>query len=125
MHDLGFIAKIKDGIKGFKILLGGGLGSQPRHADELFDFLPIEKIIPLMEGVIRVFDRHGERKSRAKARMKFLLKDIGLDGFRELLEAEQKAVPIKTYPINVQNYPEPIINEVQTPKVQIEDVCRI
>ena len=39
-----------------------------------------------MEGVIRVFDRYGERKSRAKARMKFLLKDLGLDGFKELLE---------------------------------------
>lgn len=123
MHDLGFIAKIKDGVRGFQVMLGGGLGSQPRHADELFDFLPIEKIIPLMEGVIRVFDRYGERKSRAKARMKFLLKDIGLDGFRKLLKAEQKAVAVKTFPINVQNYPEPIINEVQTPKVKIENIA--
>lgn len=51
-----------------------------------------------MEGVIRVFDRYGERKSRAKARMKFLLKDLGLDGFKELLEEEQLAVPHQTYP---------------------------
>ncbi|NKI30503.1 HEPN domain-containing protein [Croceivirga thetidis] len=122
MHDLGFIAKIEHGIKGFKVMLGGGLGSQPRHADELFDFLPTDKIIPLMEGVIRVFDRYGERKSRAKARMKFLLKDIGLDGFRELLQAEQMAIPVKTYSINVEGYPKPIINEFQTPKVHIQDV---
>ena len=78
IHDLGFIAKIKNNVRGFKVMIGGGLGSQPRHADELYSFLPTDQIIPLMEGVLRVFDRHGERKSRSKARMKFLLKSIGL-----------------------------------------------
>jgi len=39
MHDLGFIAKIKDGVRGFKVMLGGGLGSQPRHADVFYEFL--------------------------------------------------------------------------------------
>ena len=119
MHDLGFIAKVQNGKRGFKVTLGGGLGSQPRHADELFAFLPTEKIIPMMEGVIRVFDRYGERKSRAKARMKFLLKDIGLDGFKQLLEEEQLAVPIKTYPIDFENYPQVNVAEVEIPKVQI------
>ena len=107
MHDLGFIAKIENGVRGFKVMLGGGLGSQPRHADVLYDFLPSDKIVPLMEGVIRVFDRYGERKSRAKARMKFLLKDIGLEGFKVLLEEERLAVPIQTYPIDFENYPNP------------------
>ncbi|MCB0372106.1 MAG: HEPN domain-containing protein [Muricauda sp.] len=120
MHDLGFIAKVQNGERGFKVMLGGGLGSQPRNADELFAFLPTEKIIPMMEGVIRVFDRYGERKSRAKARMKFLLKDIGLDGFKQLLEEEQLAVPIKTYPIDFENYPQVNVAEVEIPKVQIE-----
>ncbi|MDF0715696.1 HEPN domain-containing protein [Muricauda sp. 334s03] len=121
MHDLGFIAKEKDGERGFKVMLAGGLGSQPRHADELYGFLPTDKIIPLMEGVIRVFDRYGERKSRAKARMKFLLKDIGLDGFKQLLEEEQIAVPHQTYPINFEDYPKVNIAEVETPEVSIED----
>ena len=121
MHDLGFIAKVKDGERGFKVMLAGGLGSQPRHADELYSFLPTDKIIPLMEGVIRVFDRYGERKSRAKARMKFLLKDIGLDGFKKLLEEEQLAIPHKTYPINIEDYPEVKVAEVETPKASIED----
>ncbi|MEM9075670.1 MAG: HEPN domain-containing protein [Bacteroidota bacterium] len=107
MHDLGFIAKIKDGVRGFKVMLGGGLGSQPRHADVLYDFLAADKIVPLMEGVIRVFDRYGERKSRAKARMKFLLKDIGLEGFKVLLEEERLAVPVQSYPIDFENYPKP------------------
>ena len=121
MHDLGFIAKEKNGERGFKVMLAGGLGSQPRHADELYSFLPTDKIIPLMEGVIRVFDRYGERKSRAKARMKFLLKDLGLDGFKELLEEEQTAIPHQTYPINIEDYPKVKVAEVETPEVSIED----
>lgn len=121
MHDLGFIAKMENGVRGFKVMLAGGLGSQPRHADELYSFLPTDKIIPLMEGVVRVFDRYGERKSRAKARMKFLLKDIGLDGFKQLLEEEQTAIPIQSYPIDFESYPQVQVAEVETPTVEISD----
>lgn len=110
MHDLGFIAKMENNTRGFKVLLGGGLGSQPRHADVLYDFLEVEKIIPLMETVIRVFDRYGERKSRAKARLKFLLKDLGLEGFKGLLEAEQTALLHKVWPIDVSTYPAVVIS---------------
>ena len=119
MHDLGFIAKIKDGVKGFKVMLGGGLGSQPRHADVLFNFLAADKIIPLMDGVIRVFDRYGERKSRAKARLKFLLKDLGLDGFKKLLEKEQKAIPISSFRIDALAYPKIAVAEMTIPNVKI------
>ena len=123
MHDLGFIAKIENNVRGFKVLLGGGLGSQPRHADELFSFLPADKIIPVMEGVLRIFDRHGERKSRAKARMKFLIKDIGLGAFKQLVEDEQEAIPFKTVHIDVENYEISQPAEVvSVPKVTIDDV---
>ncbi|MFS4469689.1 nitrite reductase [Maribacter sp. 2210JD10-5] len=121
MHDLGFIAKIENGVKGFKVMLGGGLGSQPRHADVLFEFLATDKIIPLMEQVVRVFDRYGERKSRAKARMKFLLKDIGLDGFKALLQDQQKAIPFHTYPIDADNYPEVVVANIAVPEVEISN----
>ncbi len=121
MHDLGFIAKEENGVPGFKVLLGGGLGSQPRHADVLYSFLPSDKIIPLMEGVVRVFDRYGERKSRAKARMKFLIKDIGLDGFKQLLEEEQLAIPFKSYAIDAEAYPKVSISENEAPEVTIKD----
>ncbi|MEM6865517.1 MAG: nitrite reductase, partial [Bacteroidota bacterium] len=107
MHDLGFIAKIQNGERGFKVMLAGGLGSQPRHADELYSFLHADKIIPLMESVIRIFDRYGERKGRAKARLKFLLKKIGLEDFRALLDAEQLAIPHQSYPIDFKSYPNP------------------
>ncbi|MBT9189819.1 HEPN domain-containing protein [Zobellia russellii] len=121
MHDLGFIAKIQDGVRGFKVMLAGGLGSQPRHAELLFEFLAADQIIPLMEGVVRVFDRYGERKSRAKARMKFLLKDIGLDGFKQLLAEEQKAIPVQSYPIDAEAYPKVEVAKVDEPQVEIED----
>ncbi len=121
LHDLGFIAKMQNGVRGFKVLLGGGLGAQPRHADLLLDFLPSDKIIPLMEGVVRVFDRYGERNNRNKARMKFLIKDIGLDGFKSLLEEEQKAIPHESYPIDAETYPQIKVAETDIPKVDIAD----
>ncbi|WP_339653116.1 nitrite reductase [uncultured Maribacter sp.] len=121
MHDLGFIAKIQNDEIGFKVMLGGGLGSQPRHADELYSFLPADQIIPLMETVVRVFDRYGERKSRAKARMKFLLKDLGLDGFKELLAAEKTAVPFDSFPIDADAYPKIKVSTLVVPNVEIAD----
>ena len=121
LHDLGYIAKIENGIRGFKVMVAGGLGSQPRHAEVLYDFLPSDKIIPVMESVLRVFDRFGERKSRAKARMKFLLKDIGLEAFRNLIKEEQKAIEFKTVVIDADSYvpSKPII--IEAPQVEIKD----
>jgi sulfite reductase (ferredoxin) len=108
LHDLGFIPKVKtengQEIRGFKVMLGGGLGSQPRHADLITEFLPIDELIPFIEGVLRVFDRHGERARRLKARMKFLVSDTGLEAFLALVKEEQKALPFKKYPINHDNY---------------------
>ena len=121
MHDLGFIAKIQQGERGFKVMLGGGLGSQPRHADVLYEFLPADQIIPLMETVVRVFDRYGERKSRAKARMKFLLKDLGLEAFKELLVKEKTAVPFESFPIDADSYPRVSVSKAQAPEVSISD----
>ncbi len=108
LHDLGFIPKVKkvvgQEIRGFKVLLGGGLGSQPRHADPITDFLETDQLIPFIESVLRIFDRHGERARRNKARMKFLVKDIGLEAFLKLVEAEKKALPYKSYALDVSEY---------------------
>lgn len=121
MHDLGFIAKLENKERGFKVMLGGGLGSQPRHADVLYEFLPSDKIIPVMESVLRIFDRYGERKSRAKARMKFLISDIGLEAFQELIELEQDALEFKSVPILYKEFPISVPVNVETPKVDIKD----
>jgi sulfite reductase (ferredoxin) len=108
LHDLGFIPKIKeiDGqeVRGFRVLLGGGLGSQPRAADLVSDFLETDQLIPYIEGVIRVFDRYGERAKRMKARMKFLIKSWGPEVFLEKVKEEQKALAFKSYPIDHEAY---------------------
>jgi len=122
MHDLGFIAKIKDGKKGFKVMLAGGLGSQARLADTLFEFISEEKIIPLTEAVLRVFDRHGERVKRARARLKFLVKEIGLKAFLKLVIEEKKALSYSVYKIDASKYGSvPTISKLKAPKVVIED----
>ncbi|MDO6675748.1 HEPN domain-containing protein [Tenacibaculum sp. 1_MG-2023] len=126
IHDLGFIAKTKtvDGkeVKGFKVLLAGGLGSQPRHADVIYEFLETELLIPTIEGVLRVFDRYGERAKRAKARLKFLVKDLGVDAFLELVAAERNALAYKTYPIDTTDFEQDIVFETnEAPSVVIEN----
>jgi sulfite reductase (ferredoxin) len=122
IHDLGFIPKIKNGEHGFKVMLAGGLGSQPRHADVLYDFLPINKLIPTVEGVLRVFDRHGERAKRLKARMKFLVKNLGVDGFVKLVEEERKALSHQTVEID---FPREdvfsLLPKIKSPEVKIEN----
>lgn len=102
MHDLGFIPKIQDGKRGFRVLLGGGLGAQPQLAHVAYEFLEEDSLIPFMEAVIRVFDRHGERNSRHKARMKFLIAKIGFEEFMKLVEAEKTAIKVKTYHIDTE-----------------------
>jgi sulfite reductase (ferredoxin) len=97
MHDLGFIPKIENGKRGFKILIAGGLGAQPFLALTAYEFLPEEQIIPFTEAVIRVFDRNGERTKRHKARLKYLVHGMGLKAFMQLVEKEQSALKTKTF----------------------------
>lgn len=126
MHDLGFIPKVQtvNGIeeRGFKVLLAGGLGSQPREADVFYEFLEENLLIPTIEGVLRVFDRFGERTKRAKARLKFLVKEIGLEAFIQLVEEERKALAYQTYPISTAGFEQDIVFETnEAPSVVIED----
>ncbi len=105
MHDLGAIPRIKiiDGkeVRGFKVLVGGGLGAQPHLAITTHEFLEEDLLIPYLEAVLRVFDRHGERNSRHKARIKFLIQKIGIDAFNELVVEEQLALTQQRYKVDV------------------------
>lgn len=101
IHDLGFIPKLNSKEqRGFKVLVGGGLGAQPFLAQVAYEFLPEELLIPFTEATIRVFDRHGERASRHKARLKYLIQKIGINAFLDLIKEEQKALLNKVYSIN-------------------------
>lgn len=100
IHDVGLIPRIRDGKRGFKVLVGGGLGAQPYMAQTAYEFLEEEKIIPFTEAVIRVFDRYGERTKRHKARMKYLLNDLGLEGFLAKVQEEWPALRVKEFSID-------------------------
>ena len=85
MHDIGAIAKIQeiDGkqVRGFKVYLGGGLGALPHLAKLYSEFVPAEQMLPMAQAIARVFARLGEKKNRAKARMKFLIARLGMEEF--------------------------------------------
>ncbi len=122
LHDLGFIPKIVNGERGFKVMLGGGLGSQPHHAELLSEFIPVNQIIPTTEGVLRIFDRFGERAKRLKARMKFLIKDLGRDEFLRLVDEEKKALAYQTVEIDTTAFDGEIpASLLEIPKVIIQD----
>jgi sulfite reductase (ferredoxin) len=109
-HDYGFIPKIQtvDGVeqRGFKVLVGGGLGAQAITGVLAYDFLPEDQIIPFMEAGLRVFDRHGEREKRMKARMKFLIQKLGFEAWMELVKQEWKALKNKSVAIDRNLVPE-------------------
>src|ERR1700680_2364377 len=97
MHDMGMIAvtRIENGKekRGFEVHVGGGLGAVPYQA-KLFDsFVPPEELLPLAQAIARVFARLGEKKNRSRARIKFLIQDLGIEKFRELVLEERKTLP--------------------------------
>ncbi|MVZ62743.1 HEPN domain-containing protein [Sphingobacterium humi] len=111
IHDFGFIPKLKliDGQeqRGFKVMLGGGLGAQPILAYEIADFLHEDDFIPYVEATLRVFDRHGERNNRNKARFKYLIQKLGLETVLALIEEEKLAIKNKTWVVDRESIQQP------------------
>jgi len=97
MHDIGAIAAVEEenGIRkrGFTVYLGGGLGAIPHQAKLYSEFVLAEEMLPLAQAVARVFARLGEKKNRAKARMKFLVAKLGMDEFAKLIREERQKLP--------------------------------
>src|SRR5690606_18762151 len=121
IHDFGFIPKVKivDGqeVRGFKFLLGGGLGSQPLLAHEILDILAEEQIIPYLEAALRVFDRHGERNNRNKARFKYLVQKLGIEEVLRLIDEEKVSIKNKTVVIDR--------NKIQQPAAPTATVSQV
>lgn len=105
IHDIGLLAaKQADGAIGFRMVVGGGLGSAPRVAQLLREFTPMDELIPSIEAVIKVFDTLGNRKNRNKARMKFVIDKLGFDEFKRRWEAAYTAMgyaPPKARPLSL------------------------
>jgi len=128
IHDVGLIAKMGtneagETVKGFKVLLGGGLGAQPFSAQTAYEFLEEENVIPFIEGVLRVFDRYGERVRRHKARMKFLLNELGLEEMMARVKLERTALKNKVFTIPQDLFETPATSVDYAPRASVsEDV---
>lgn len=97
IHDIGAVAALQESNgatqRGFRLVVGGGLGTIPRLAQVLHEFLPANELVPTCEAVVRVFERLGERGNRNRARMKFLLQKVGIEEFRRLVQEARASLP--------------------------------
>jgi sulfite reductase beta subunit-like hemoprotein len=94
IQDVGAMAVKIDGVEGFRIVAAAGLGSMPVAPIKLYDCLPKDQLIPVCDALVRVHHKYGDRANRAKARLKFVLKAKGDEGFRALFQ-EQLAEALK------------------------------
>jgi len=112
--DIGVRAFRKEGNIGFRVVIGGGLGASPKTAQVFEEFVPVEKLFATLEAVLRIFDRHGDRNNRSRARLKWLLADWGIERLRNEILAERTRllsqdsptvilppVPAERSPVNV------------------------
>jgi sulfite reductase beta subunit-like hemoprotein len=91
IHDIGFIPRVRDGVQGVEVKVGGGTSIMPRIAPTLYEFVELENgdYLKIAEACWRIFDRQEWlRENRARARIKVLIDKIGIDAFREMVEEE-------------------------------------
>ena len=98
LHDMGAIAvkridKHGQEQRGFELYVGGGLGTVPHQAKLFEAFLPEEELLPTAQAISRVFARLGEKKNRNRARIKFLVAQLGIDEFKRLVLEERASLP--------------------------------
>lgn len=92
IHDIGLIARVRDGRRGFLMRVAGGLSTSPQAAIVFHEFLPEERLLDACEAVNRVFDRTGNRDNKHRARLKYVLRKMGQEKFLEALHEEYAAV---------------------------------
>jgi sulfite reductase (NADPH) hemoprotein beta-component len=89
VHDIGIAAvRNPQGEVGFRVLVGGGLGRTPMIGEEICDFVPWQHVITYLESIVRVYNQHGRRDNLYKARIKILVKALGIEEFRRQVEAD-------------------------------------
>ncbi len=88
VNDLGFIARQRAGRPGFAVYAGGGMGPQARVADQLEEFVPAEEIYLVAEAIKRLFDKHGNRRNKNRARLRYLVRELGFERFEALYREE-------------------------------------
>src|SRR5947209_13706965 len=91
IHDMAFLPRVRDGVRGVEVRVGGGTSIMPRTAPPLYEFVELDNgdYLKVTEAVVRIFDRQEWlRANRARARIKVLIGKIGIDDFREQVEEE-------------------------------------
>jgi sulfite reductase (NADPH) hemoprotein beta-component len=92
VHDVGLhLVRGAEGALGFRVLVGGGLGRTPIIGQVLREFLPREALLAYLDAILRVYNRQGRRDNIHKARIKILVKSLGIEHFRALVDAEYQA----------------------------------
>ena len=92
INDLGFRAVMRDGQRGFRVSVGGGLGPLPNEAKILDEFLPVDRVVNRIESVVRVFGKYGNRNNKNKARLKFVLRERGFEWLRDAIDLEYQEI---------------------------------
>ena len=90
--DLGFFAHLKEGIKGFSVYAGGGLGANPAVAVKIEEFVTDNEFLEVAEAIKRVFDKYGDRSNKHKARLRYVLRRFGAKEFVKLYNDEREEV---------------------------------
>jgi sulfite reductase beta subunit-like hemoprotein len=94
INDVGLRAVVQDGEKGFRMTVAGGLGPLPTESKVLHEFIPAEDVVKHVESVIRVFNRHGNRNNKNKARLKFVLRERGFDWLRDTVAEQLREIEV-------------------------------
>lgn len=106
INDVGLVAQIRNGVKGFKVYVGGGAGAKPSTGWLLFDFMPTSDLYRLVKSLKRFFSAHGNRKNRNQARIRFIFYKLGQDETLRLIRQyfdEEKAISPDLTPIETPN----------------------
>ena len=115
MHDIGCVARIRGGDRGFRVWVGGGLGNTPRPAQLLYDYIPVADFYPTLEAIVRIFDAEGPRRNRNRARLKFMFDKLyTLETFRERVEQVRAELPADAWSFRVtESLPERVGGEAR------------
>jgi sulfite reductase beta subunit-like hemoprotein len=97
IHDVGLIAQVKDGQRGFKVFAAGGLSTTPQAAIVLHDFVPAGELGRVCEALVRLFHALGNRENKARARMKYVLRKLGEEGFRAKYQEQRSAIDAEAF----------------------------
>jgi sulfite reductase (ferredoxin) len=122
IHDLGFIAAAQNGEPGFKVVAAGGLSSSPQNALVLHEFVRAGEINRIGEAILRIFHRLGNRENRQRARLKYVRKKMGDQGFREeyarvRAEVDAEAAAELALPPPANRAPSgPVVDDVAVPR---------